>query len=535
MINQKNHKAPVLIVGGGPVGLTIGIVLQQYGINCVIIEKRKALAVESKGLMLSPASLHIFDRLGVIEALEQQAYKVGHANLYWNGKRMYRLPFHKMETPFNYLIMLPQPITESVLRDRFEALGGTFHTGTELVDIIQGDQNVFASLKQGGKEFGISCDHLVGADGTKSRVRNVLGIQSALTTPDFMHFILGDFKVDWKSGNLEETHYFINEECFMIVLPLDDKYHRVFFKGEGYINKDDQIDLERIQAVAKKIAPSDFILSKPKWLSSVNHHSNIASTFVSGKVYLAGDAAHSFSPMGGQGMNTGLQDAYNLGWRLALVIQQKAPQDFLQQYNSERHAVAEATTASVMSNTRLICREDTDLNGPLKHFLPNRENVSFLNDTLPKLMSGLLLSYPAASQKVEQSYFASNYSGRLVPLQSQVSEFKHLFDPLYYTLLIFNPDDIASLEYHLELIQNTYQDMVVPVVVFDPKNTSASIQSSPWLEQMNTIESQALLHIFEARNNATMIVRPDLIVAWQGGLDELKSLTNTVNQIDLAG
>ena len=389
---MKDDLSPVLIVGGGPVGLTTGISLRRYGVPCRVIEQRTAPSDTSRGLMLTPASLHIYDRLGVAQILCEHAYRVAHANLYWRGRRMYRLPFGAMPTPFNYLLMRPQPETERILLDRYLALGGCYEAGVEL-RTLRADANGVEVELQGpsGMSRGRYA-YVVGADGSRSTVRRALDIPTVQEKPDFMRFVLGDFKVSWPSGDLGETHYFVSDEGFMIVLPLKPGYHRVFFKGPG-ARTQVVLDAHWFQAMARVLAPSDFVLSDPIWVSSVPHHAKVAQQFRQGRVYLVGDAAHSFSPMGGQGMNTGIQDAFNLSWKLALRCRGLGSERLLDSFHTERHGAATAVTTSVMSNTRLICREDCDPQGPLKSFLPRRENVKFLRHLLPRLMSGLATTH----------------------------------------------------------------------------------------------------------------------------------------------
>ncbi len=507
----------ILIVGGGPVGLTTGLNLRRYGVKCRIIEKMTIEPESSKGLMLTPASMQVFDQLGVAHSLIKKGAIVSNANLYWESRRLYKLRFQDINSKFNYLFFLPQCETEKTLRKAFIDLGGVFEQGKELVDILpQKDQSSIVSIKNtSGKMELLHYQFVVAADGARSGVAKKLGIASDEQYPDFMHFLLGDFAVKWDSGDLTESHYFINEESYMIVLPLKPGYHRVFFKGQGVLEKDWEPTLAWYQEVASKVAPPGFELSDPIWLSAVRHHAKVKKQFSLGNTFLVGDAAHSFSPMGGQGMNTGIQDAFNLSWKLAYTVKGWANSKLLDTYHDERHNVALQTTESVMANTRVICREEKNLNGPLGHMLPKRENINFIRRQLPMMMSGLSHCYGSNNDKADKN--TKDWTGHMVPPDTLNDETSAIYHNTKHTMLIFcnAPLKMKDIQTLNELCER-YKAIDMRYVGYQDINNK-NISSLP--HDISVVTK----HAFEL-DQGILIIRPDQYVACQLPLHEIDSI-----------
>lgn len=521
---MKDDLSPeVLIVGGGPVGLTTGINLRRYGVPCRVIEQRTGPSDTSRGLMLTPASLHVYDRLGVAQTLCEHAYHVAHANLYWQGRRMYRLPFGAMPTPFNFLLMRPQPETERILLDRYLALGGCYEAGVELRTLRAEANGVEVELQGPSGTSTRRYAHLVGADGSRSTVRRALDIPTVQEKPDFMRFVLGDFKVSWPSGHLEETHYFVSDEGFMIVLPLKPGYHRVFFKGPG-VHTQIVLDAHWFRAMAGALAPSDFVLSDPIWISSVPHHAKVAQQFRQGRAYLVGDAAHSFSPMGGQGMNTGIQDAFNLSWKLALRCHGLGSERLLDSFHAERHGAATAVTANVMSNTRLICREDCDPQGSLKSFLPRRQNVKFLRHLLPRLMSGLATAH---SQGAFVAGPGARWAGKMAEPSTLADRFRGLYSDIWFTLLVFNRTQLGYPG--VKALNALASAAACPIEIRLLGQDESCLTTTPSVRWMGSL-GEAVMNAFDVPDGTLLLVRPDLYVGCECSASALGPLRQFLAQ-----
>jgi 2-polyprenyl-6-methoxyphenol hydroxylase-like FAD-dependent oxidoreductase len=514
---MKAIKDEVLIIGGGPVGLTAGLNLLRYGVKCRILEKMTIEPTSSKGLMLTPASMQVFDQLSIAQSLIRKGAIVSNANLYWESHRLYKLAFQDINSKFNYLFFLPQCETEKTMRKSFIDMGGVFEQGKELIDILpQEDQSSIVTIKDtsGALEF-LRYHYVVAADGSRSQVAKMLKIDSDEQYPDFMHFLLGDFVVKWDGGDLTESHYFINEESYMIVLPLKPGYHRVFFKGQGLLEEGWKPTLAWYQEVASKASPPGFELSDPIWLSAVRHHAKVRKEFSIGNTFLIGDAAHSFSPMGGQGMNTGIQDAFNLSWKLAYVVKGWANAKLLGTYHEERYSVAMQTTESVMANTRIICREDKSLDGALGHMLPKKENVNFLRQQLPMIMSGLSHFY--GTKKTQTDNETKDWTGHMVPPVTLKDKISVIYHKTKHTMLVFCDDALNQKNIKaLNKLGERYKAIDIRYVGHIEINNK-EISSLP-----NDI-SIATKNAFGLQEGI-IIIRPDQYIAHQLPLHEIDAI-----------
>ncbi|HUR03864.1 MAG TPA: FAD-dependent monooxygenase [Nonomuraea sp.] len=319
----------VLIVGSGPTGLTLAIELARRGVDLRIVERSAEPPTGVRGKGLQPRTLEVFDDLGVIDEILAtgsgypgiRSYKGD--QIVWEG-RMDEPKEPSPGVPYPNLIMQPQWRTERILRDRLAELGHRVEFGTEVTGFEQDDQGVTATLS-GGES--VRCAYLVGADGGRSTIRKQLGVGFAGETYESERMLLADVKTGdldrdyWHSwGSMEEQVMYFG----LCPLPHTDVFQLV----APYTGEDD------LRALVTRHAPHVH-LDEILWRSDYRINVRMAERFRVGRVFLAGDAAHVHSPAGGQGLNTGVQDAYNLGWKLAV-----GSAALIDTYEDERMAVA---------------------------------------------------------------------------------------------------------------------------------------------------------------------------------------------------
>ncbi|MFI6485731.1 FAD-dependent monooxygenase [Nonomuraea sp. NPDC050663] len=331
----------MLIVGAGPTGLTLAIELARRGIAFRILERSPlpATGVRAKGLQ--PRTLEVFDDLGVIgeilasgsEYPPMRAYEAD--RVVWEG-RMDRIREATPTLPYPNMIIQPQWRTESILRARLAELGRRVEFGAELTGFTQSDSAVTATVSTGET---IECAYLVGADGGRSFVRRSLGLEFLGHSKAAGHIILADVK----TRDLDRDHYHVwaleDQDKHLSLCPLP--HTDVFQLITAYQASDD------LHAIVAAYAPH-VRLDTIEWRSEYKASVRLAKQFRVGRVFLAGDAAHVHSPAGAQGLNTGIQDAYNLGWKLAI-----GTAALLDTYESERRPVA----AYVLGLSSLLHRE----------------------------------------------------------------------------------------------------------------------------------------------------------------------------------
>lgn len=336
---------PVLIAGAGPTGLTLALTLRRWGIPVRLIDRAPAPATVSKALAVWSASLEALASLGVVDAFEADGTRLRSLTVGDGEKVLSRLVVGEgIDSPYPYPLLLPQSRTEAILGARAEAEGIAVERGVELVGLAQDEAGVTARLRHAdGREEDARALYLVGADGARSFVRNTLGIAfEGYTEPQT--FLLGDVGITGTDLDRASIYIWWHNGSTVALFPFGDDVWRIFAvrNGEG----DAPPTLEELQDQMDRHGPPGARLHDPSWLSAFRTNERLAAHYRSGRVFLAGDAAHIHSPAGGQGMNTGIQDAVNLGWKLAYALRGLGDGDLLlDSYEAERRPVARDVVA----------------------------------------------------------------------------------------------------------------------------------------------------------------------------------------------
>jgi 2-polyprenyl-6-methoxyphenol hydroxylase-like FAD-dependent oxidoreductase len=337
----NNGKPSVLIVGAGPTGLMMASQLARFDIPFRIIEKNEGPTTQSRALVIQPRSLEIFEQMGVAADAVKQGRFFQTINYVVNGKLAQRVPlgnFGEGLTQFPFLLILEQSKTEPLLGNFLQQRGHSVEWQTELVSFNQNDSGISTTLKHHDREETIETDWLIGADGASSLVRKMLDIPFGGETYKESLFVL-DCKIDWPFKD-DEAAIALSKDAFGLFFPMTDGRCRVSgIVSEEYADKD-MISFDEVNRDFAKNLKMDVTLSDPQWISLYHAHHRYVAQFRKGRCFLVGDAAHVHSPAGAQGMNTGLQDAYNLAWKLALVIKGKANEKLLDTYHEERLPIA---------------------------------------------------------------------------------------------------------------------------------------------------------------------------------------------------
>jgi 2-polyprenyl-6-methoxyphenol hydroxylase-like FAD-dependent oxidoreductase len=315
--------------------------LARFGIPFRIIEKNEGPTSQSRALVIQPRSLEILEQMGIARRAIEQGKVFEAINYVVNGRLAARVPlghFGKGLTQFPYLLILEQSKTEPLLIDLLATKGHSIEWETELTSLTQIDGGVAVVLNRNGKEETAHTHWLIGADGGRSPVRTMLGIPFGGETYRESLFVL-DCKIDWPFND-DEAAIALSNDAFGLFFPMTNGRCRVSsIVSEEYAEKD-EISFEEVNRDFAKNLRMNITLSDPEWISLYHAHHRYVANFRKGRCFLAGDAAHIHSPVGAQGMNTGLQDAYNLAWKLALVISGKAEDKLLDTYHEERLPVA---------------------------------------------------------------------------------------------------------------------------------------------------------------------------------------------------
>ncbi|MFG2443341.1 FAD-dependent monooxygenase [Nocardia fluminea] len=333
----------VLIAGAGPTGLVLAIDLARRGVHVRLVDRAESPFQGSRGDGLQPRTLEVFDDLGVIDAILAAGRELPVMRAYFAGsfageRRMAEPVEPTPDVPYPNTWVLGQSDTEALLRARLAEFGVAVEFATELVDFAQDEAGVTATLRRDGTPETVRACYLVGADGGASTVRKRLGIAFEGSTDDSITMLLGDVRAD--SLDHEYGYWFAAAaERPMTGFALSPLPGARRFQFAAPLSGDRFPDLATLQDLADRHGPATgLVLSDLSWITLWRPNIRLAERFRDGRVFLAGDAAHVHPPTGGQGLNTGVQDAYNLGWKLAAALGgDPAPLDT---YEPERRAVA---------------------------------------------------------------------------------------------------------------------------------------------------------------------------------------------------
>lgn len=384
----------ILIVGAGPTGLTLANDLARRKVPFKIIDSKFGPSSDSKGLAINICSQYGLRLIGVTPAPSGNGMPISRLNLYWNSARFSAIDFSYLPTGIDSLITQPQAITERELIQSLAATGNRVHWGCKLTELTETHNSVSASyLATNGNLVEEKFSFLVGCDGKHSKVRAQLNTTfEGKTYP--MHFVLGDFHVE---PGLEDTqvHYFVYEDTFFIFVPIAKGTWRIVVKYDGPLPQTPP-GVHDIGQVIFRHFGNQLRLGDPLWISRAPFYHRVAGHLNSKRLFIAGDAAHLFSPIGGTGMNTGVQDALNLGWKLAAVYHNLSHERLLASYTQERlPAICEAANLSDLS-TQLITRQLVD-HPVLDKLAPRQCNRQFLKHAAPWMHSGLAQRVPLST------------------------------------------------------------------------------------------------------------------------------------------
>jgi 2-polyprenyl-6-methoxyphenol hydroxylase-like FAD-dependent oxidoreductase len=344
-MNTKS-RTPVLIVGAGPVGLTMAAELARYQIPVRIIDKSSARTDKSKAVTLWSRSLELLDRAGSADDFISAGLRLHASNFIADGKHLARVDFDGVQSPYAFALSIPQSETERILEERLFALGIRVDRNVELGSLAAAAESVSCVLRRrDGSEEKTEVDWLVGCDGAHSTIRKDLGLKFRGDTIPY-DFALADLHVAGLDVPPDELAIFFHGDGMVLFIPIKgDRYRIIADLGPSTGGSRVDPTIEEVQAIVDRRVGGPVKLSRPIWLAAFGINERKVDSYRQGRVFVAGDAAHIHSPAGGQGMNTGMQDAFNLAWKLALVVQQKAKPAILDSYTEDRSPVAKQVLA----------------------------------------------------------------------------------------------------------------------------------------------------------------------------------------------
>ncbi|MFD5511473.1 FAD-dependent monooxygenase [Streptomyces sp. NPDC127051] len=381
----------VVISGGGPTSLWLAAELRRGGVAVTVVEERTEIDQRSKALTIHPRTIEVLASRGAHRPFLDEGLRIpgGHFAMLED-----RLDFRELDTPFPYTLALPQARTEELLEGQALALGARILRGHRVTGFTEQAESVTVRVQGPDGPYELGAAYVVGCDGSRSTVRTAAGIEFP-GTPSTVLGWLGDVALDQPPRPGFCT---LGPRGGLMVAPLPDGRYRVVGVSPDSLTTEwpGDLTMDELRGKVIAIAGGDFGMRDPEWLSRFGNATRLAAEYRRGRVLLAGDAAHQHFPAGGVGMNVGIQDAHNLGWKLAATLAGRAPDGLLDTYHSERHPVGARLLEHSRAQTALMTAF-TPENLALRSFLSGMvaDRPAFNRD-LSERLTGLEVRYPSS-------------------------------------------------------------------------------------------------------------------------------------------
>ncbi|OBK24991.1 FAD-dependent monooxygenase [Mycobacterium asiaticum] len=501
----------VLVVGAGPVGLVAACELARRGVSVRVIDKLAQPTDQSRAIAIHARSLDMFERMGIIDELVSTSIKATAMQLYAGHRKLFRVPLGGVEAVFPFTLTTAQTETERVLDEHLRSLGATVERGVELVALTQAGHTTHVRLRHpDGSNEQVRADWVIGADGGHSAVRRLVGTKLEGCF-EGERFLLGD--VDARHHlDLDSMHTFFSPDGPVVVLPMRDGRMRFLAQVRDAAGTPIDETMEALQAILDRRI-GGMQLTRSHWLTTFEVRHARVPAYRWGRVFLAGDAAHIHSPAGGQGMNTGMQDAYNLAWKLAAVIQGEAGDSLLDSYEAERLPVADG----VIAFTNRLTRAGT-LSG-----LPSR-----VRNTVVRVVSHLPAARRAMANTAEETNLVYPKSPLAVgrrPRRAKVAAGDHL-PPV--------PD--AAVQKQLSAARHTGHVVLTVAASGEPPAPAGLDQRQVLVTDgdasvggYDTVIADpdgVIARRFGLRNGGRVVIRPDGYLGAVASLDDTTTITH---------
>jgi 2-polyprenyl-6-methoxyphenol hydroxylase-like FAD-dependent oxidoreductase len=470
----------VLIVGAGPTGLMLANQLARRGITAVIIDRHSGPAEQTRAMAVHARTMEIYAKLGIAERAVQLGKRADGANVWANGRHTARLQFANMGadlSPFPFVLMLGQDDNELLMGARLTELGVSIAWSTELIAFEQRDQHIEATIKgPDGSMQTLRAAYIAGCDGSRSTVREICKIGFPGAPYEHVFFVADTVTVGAMVPN--ELNVYLWRDGFHLFFPMHgtDRW-RVIGILPPELRGTDALEFNDLAPSITREVGGELEFKSCAWFSTYRIQHRCVERFRERRAFLLGDAAHIHSPMGGQGMNTGLQDAYNLAWKLALVLRGHADEPLLDSYEAERMPVAQELLRTtdrafslIVSTSPVAALMRTKIIARMAALAMQRQ---FVRTRAFKAISQIGIRYPRSTLS-KQDVMSGPQAGDRFPWMRLIFEangpaedlFQKLDDTRFTVLTMgsASPDDLeaqSSLVRALAIPRNAHNDEVL--------------------------------------------------------------------------
>lgn len=499
----------VLIVGAGPVGLAAAVALSRAGVSFRVIDRLPAPINQSRAAIVHARTLEHFERLDLVEDFLSEGVRVHGAVIYGvDGRILVRPSLDYLPTPYPYMLGLEQFKTEAILAARLDKAGIEVERGVELLDFQDKGESVSVHLRHpDGSETTEDFAYLIGTDGARSTVRAGLGLKLEGETLD-QTWLTVDVKIPWDRDPGEAISYLAKDGIVFIAAMNDDRWRVIVNHGHLTPEDAEKATVKDVETIVRERFNLDVEFYDCVWISAFGINTRMASTMNRGRVFLAGDASHVHSPVGGQGMNTGIQDALNLAWKLNLVLKGLAKPALLDSYNAERHANARRLLQRIGAATKMASIRQPVAIEVRNHVIRLLGHLG-IGHVMPGFLSMLDVGYPEspAVAEVHLGWFSGGpHAGARAPYAQE--------------LLMHGASEPQDL-YHLWKGDDRHQLLVFGLEHPYPESSLYRItrivrEGTP--SEGVAVDAEGHVHeTYAAREGACYLIRPDGIIAFRSG------------------
>lgn len=570
---MAKHDVDVLVVGAGPTGLILACELARHGVSFRIIDKLSVGSDKSKALAVHSRSLEMLEDMDIVDRFLTFGLHLNAINIFADNKQITRLVLDELDSFYSFTLSLPQSDTERILMERLTELKHSVERSTDLISLKQDDSGVESTVSNAnGETETIRSRWLVGADGAHSAVRKLLKMDFIGSKyPDLVK--LSDVKIEGPF-NSDEIYVFNSDKGLIAFFPYGGERYRIAavmpsdseHTNEVEANKQTEPTLEEMQEIVNERSMHSLKLSDQLWATGLYLHHRHVTHYREGNCFVAGDAAHIHSPAGGQGMNTGMQDAYNLAWKMGLVARGVSSESLLDSYGAERLGIA----LGVIKMTDFMMKVNTLKNPIAKHLRNTLAPILTAQEVIQRRakhqIAELSLNY-SASPIVEEHFSSVTQSlARKKDMPTIADAFDFKYGPekgerapdgfldegngepvrLYnftkgtkHTLLLFSGDETSDKE--IETFKSiadslkSQQDLVNVFVILDSNESVARCTSKmgdigDYVRVLSDWE-MATHHKYAAGSNCAYLIRPDCYIGFRSQPIDQKLLTAYLSRI----